>query len=669
MSMSMTPTPIPSASSSTGSTAVATNEKVSDFTISLPDNFPNPKPLSILSPHPKLIPLKGLNKFLLRLKLLFGLRGRLQSNTILSVNLSGSLPESSPSQRFSLSPSPLRLPTLLTAIRAAAHDPRISHLHLRIEPLSCGWAKILELRRYLDLFASSGKPITAFMETGGPKEFFLVAGFTTYVAPEGGLALRGFASSGSFVRGVLDKIGIDPQVERIGKYKSAGDQLSRTEMSDAQREVLGSVLDDVEGVWKNGICEATGIQREALDEFVNRAPWCMSEYVDAGLIAGVCYESQLIDALKLKYKKQSLWSEKDEDILRKPLRSIDVGKYARKRILKLLGLTGRKKIGIIRAVGAITGGKNGSSPVTGTTIGSDSLIEMIRKVKDDKRIEGVIVRCESPGGGALASDIVWHELRSLGTIKPVVASQGDVAASGGYYISVGACSIVSEALTITGSIGVVTAKPSLGKLYERIGYTKENVSVGGKYAQLLVDDRPFSNDELDYFKDGAKLAYDSFVKKVAYSRGKEIPDIEQVAQGRVWTGKQAMENGLVDYIGGIDKAIDVLKEKCGIDSEEFIQIEEITLPMSLAQRLGFGGASTQSNCQVETMVDSGKPMALAEIDADFGSANSISPVAKAVIDTVVAKASRVAAAAGGGRGQLWVGTIADKLISTLTAGN
>lgn len=554
--------------------------------------------------------------------MLLQLRGRIPKRTVLTARVEGALSENDTLRLPFSAPPELTLPALLTALRVGAHDPRVAHLYLRIGVLACGWGKLFEVRRHLEMFRSSGKAITVFMEAGGAKEFFLAMGFGVYVPPEGGLGLRGFVGSGTFVGGVLEKIGVEPQVERIGKYKSAGDQLTRRDMSSAQREVLEALLGDVYEVWMKSVCEATGTARKVLEEFLDRSPWGMEEYLKAGLISGICYESELLEGLKKRFRGK--WEAKED--VKGELKGVDVGKYVRRTTEKLVGIRGRKRIAVIRVAGAITGGKNGGNPITGSTVGSDSLVELIRKVRESKKYVACLLRCDSPGGSALASDIVWNELRRLAETKPLLASQSDVAASGGYYLSM-ASEIITEPLTITGSIGVIAAKPSLSEFYKKVGYGKENVSIGSKYAELLVDDRIFTEEEGSYFKAGVEQAYKRFVAKAALSRGKSYDEMEEVAQGRVWTGLQAKERGLVDYLGGIERAVEILKEKTGIPKEEYVRLETMRNQLSLAQRLGLGLRAIEEKSGLRTLL--GEPLALADVDV---SGNGVlSPLSAAVI--------------------------------------
>lgn len=653
---SSTPTTTATGSDPTPITGTS-NDDPEPPSFNLPEEFPNPPLLSTLGHTMKYTPKGTMRRLATSFRLFKQLRGRLSKRTILTARIDGQLSDK-PQRAMPFSgPPPLSLPALTYALRVAAHDPRIAHVHLRVDPLSCSWGKVFEVRRHLEYFRSSGKGVSIFLESGGPKEFFLGMGFALYVPPDGALGLRGFAASGSFVGGVLKKIGIEPQVERIGKYKSAGDQLARSDMSSAQREVINALLSDIHGVWTKSVCEATGIEEQTLRSLVDRSPWEMQEYLDAGLITGMTYETDLMDALKIRFTRNSS-AEKEEDLLKKKFPGVEVQKYIRRTNEKLLAISGSKKIAVIRAVGAITSGKDGNSPIMGQSIGSESLVELIKKVRDDKQYVAVLLRCDSPGGSALASDIMWNELRKLGKKKPLIASQSDVAASGGYYLSM-ASEIVAEPLTITGSVGVVTAKPSLGELYKKVGYSKENISVGSKYAQILVDDRPFTDEEAEYFREGAEIAYRKFVTKAAQSRGKSYEEMNEVAQGRVWTGLQAKERGLVDHIGGMHKAIELLKEKAGISADEYVKLEEIKAPSSLAERLGLKlaiGAKGNFTMQKDIM----QPLAMTEIDASLG---EVSPVTKFIMEAALTPIMNTFPFLGNNSGR--IDTMLEKILRSL----
>lgn len=344
----------------------------------------------------------------------------------------------------------------------------------------------------------------------------------------------------------------------------------------------------------------------------------MSEYADAGLISGVKYESDVIEDLKRRFliKRGESVEDDDEKIQKRSLSMVPFLRYEKRITEKMLGLGGKKKIAVIRAAGAITSGKNGSSPVMGSTIGSDSMIGLINRARDDDSVEAVILRVDSPGGSALASDVMFDALSKLRAKKPVIASMVSVAASGGYYMSMGQ-TIVCESAAITGSVGVVTAKLSLADLYKKIGFNKETLSLG-KYAELEIDTRVFNRDEAAYFRAGTERAYKSFVSKAAESRGLEYDAMHEVAQGRVWTGQEALERNLVDHIGGFWKAVELAKEQAGIGADEYVRFEDIRERKSLRARLGLGSATARGGGSslglVSNMLARGEVLAVCDID-------------------------------------------------------
>eukprot|EP01038_Epipyxis_sp_PR26KG_P011828 gene11828-15829_t len=461
------------------------------------------------------------------------------------------------------------LSDLWAVFNYAASDPRIQAIYVELSGVNCGYAKLKEIRRFMNYFQQSGKKIIGYADGVSEKEFYLSLGFDEfYIPPDGGLDLRGFSAAASFVRGVLDKIGIEPQVQRIGKYKSAGDQINRVNISDAQREVISSLLTEASEYWLNNVAIS---RNKTLDEVRNiwieesiKTPY---DYKLLGFITGVKYVDQVEQLLLKKYppnksnnilnfllsendeKNDTILTEEGNEIQKEkldlldfnmtkdfelyPRRSIDKiysdntdslgtnstetlnrtevkqkttkistydrteknnflpsGLYLRKmrlgnRILKGLQykeINRGPRIAIINAVGAINSGSSGNSGLSGQSLGSDTLIAQLRVAKEDRNIKGVVIRVDSPGGSALASDLMWREVRSLSRLKPVVASMVDVAASGGYYISMACDHIVAEDLTITGSIGVVTAKFNSEKFNKQIGYGVESISIG-RYAE------------------------------------------------------------------------------------------------------------------------------------------------------------------------------------------
>ncbi|MBA0881733.1 hypothetical protein Goshw_024180, partial [Gossypium schwendimanii] len=414
--------------------------------------------------------------------------------------------------------------------------------------------------------------------------------------------------------GVLERIGIEPQVQRIGKYKSAGDQLTRKSMSEENCEMLTSLLDNIYGNWLDVVSSSKGKKREDVEHFINEGVYEVEKLKEEGFITNIHYDDEVISMLK-----ERLGVQKD-----KKLSMVDYKKYSKVRKWTL-GLTGGKDlIAVIRATGSISRVRSPlSTPSSG--IVAEQIIEKIRSVRESKRYKAVIIRIDSPGGDALASDLMWREIKLLAASKPVIASMGDVAASGGYYMAMAAQTIVAENLTLTGSIGVVTGKLNLGKLYEKIGFNKEVIS-RGRYAELLAaEQRPFRPDEAELFEKSAQNAYKQFRDKAAFSRsmpvekmeevaqgrvwaGKDaasraelfeksaqnaykqfrdkaafsrsmpVEKMEEVAQGRVWAGKDAASRGLVDAIGGLSRAIAIAKHKIKIPQDRPVTLVELSRP-------------------------------------------------------------------------------------------
>ena len=580
---------------------------------------------------------------------------------------------------------------------AAAVDQRVVAIFVEITPIACGYARLLELTKAMRYFQDSGKKIYAYFAGGSEKEFFVArTANELFVPPDGSLDLRGFVGGAQFFRGIFDKVGVEPQVQRIGKYKSFGDTFNRSTIAEAQREVVSSLLMESSDYWVDTIALELGKSRaEVLSlwgaDATLKTP---AEYKQLGYVDGVNYldavEDRIMDDCKafapyaspLAFFKNLVvdgwdfqrhltettsrrphlvsglarnassafskafesgrydnftsavaaggdWADFDlekavgsqprrdaarfaealaaatasaasADAEQAPLSTADAvtdadaenkeekkeeekeeeeeegddekakskrriaflpaGLYLRKiRKLNLKGMPYRerrsgRRVAIINAVGGIGPGQSSNS-ARGRSIGSDTLIEQLRRCAADPLVTAVVLRVDSPGGSALASDLAWRELRALAKKKPVVASMVDVAASGGYYLSMGCDLIFASDTTVTGSIGVVTAKFNIAELADRVGLSTEILS-RGTYAEALASTRGFTESEEAYFAKGAQAAYESFITKAAASRSfPSVAAMNEVAQGRVWTGKQALQRGLVDAEGGLWEAV------------------------------------------------------------------------------------------------------------------
>ncbi|XP_019451904.1 PREDICTED: serine protease SPPA, chloroplastic-like [Lupinus angustifolius] len=508
-------------------------------------------------------PITGWNKFLVKLKMLIAFP-RIRHDTVYTFKLRGQISDQLNS-RFSRG---LSLPQICDNFIKAAYDPRISAIYLHIDSLSCGWGKLDEIRRHILDFKKSGKIVVAYVPSCREKEYYLACACDEiYAPPSAYFSLFGLTVQASFVRGILDNIGIEPQVERVGKYKSAGDQLTCRTMSDENCEMLTALLENIYTNWLDKVSSAKGKKKENIENFINEGVYQVDRLKEEGFISDIIYDDEVITRLKERLGVKA----------NKNLPMVDYRKYSRVRKWTL-GISGGKElIAIIRASGII---RRVESPLSASRSGiiGEKFIEKIRSVRESKKIKAAIIRIDSPGGDALASDLMWREIRLLAASKPVVASMSDVAASGGYYMAMGTGTIVAESLTLTGSIGVVTGKFNLGKLYEKIGFKKEIIS-RGKYAELLAaEQRSFRPDEAELFAKSAQHVYKQFRDKAAFSRSMTVDKMEEVAQGRVWTGKDAASHGLVDAIGGLSRAIAIAKLKANIPKDKQVTIVELSRP-------------------------------------------------------------------------------------------
>ncbi|KAG2432803.1 hypothetical protein HXX76_008537 [Chlamydomonas incerta] len=501
---------------------------------------------------------------------------RFKQNSVLAFKLEGEISD----QERTFFDSGTSLPALCQALRKAALDPRIQGVAIEIAPLAIGWGKVQEIKRHIDYFRASGKYCVAFMKQAGEKEYYLATACSEmYAPPSAYLSLRGFVTGGTFLRGVLDKVGVEPQVKRIGVYKSAGDQLLRRTMASEQREQLGAIQADVVEEFLRQVSTALGKSRQEVVDFVEAGVYDTAAFKAGGWLTDLWYEDQLINELKMRTTGLRLVegeSEKDkekrEKELAKPLRRVGLRKYSSvsPAAFPTLGVAGgKKRIVVLRTSGAIVGKASSGSAIT-----PDGVIPKLRALAKDKSVAAVVLRVDSPGGDALSADLMWREIRQLDAVKPVIASMADVAASGGYYMGMAARAIVAEPLTITGSIGVVTGKFNLSELYAKIGYNKELIS-WGRFAELLADNRSFSREEAELFDASAQHAYESFRNKAAASRDMAVDDMQAVAQGRVWSGNAALKVKLVDALGGVNRAIALARHAAGIPADERVTVVEL----------------------------------------------------------------------------------------------
>lgn len=485
---------------------------------------------------------------------------KVKKGSVLVADLSGSLPEEPPGPMGKLFGMRRKLTVreITNLLHAAKEDERIDAILMKsgvVEDM--GWAKARELRdAFLD-FKESGKPVLGFMEVGSDKEYYLLSCADSIIMPElGMLMVDGLLVKVGFAKGTYGKLGIKWQGVRRGKYKAATEPYTRENMSEPFKEQVDDLLDDVYSDYLEAIAASRGKTSEEMASIVDKGPYLSARSaLEAGLIDRIAYLHEIEEQLgvgKFPGKGKGVnW--RDYAASGRPSISL-----------------GAKKIALVHAVGAITTGKSKQSPWSGKTMGSTTISNAIKKAADEEMIKAIVMRVDSPGGSALASDIIWNAIIEAKEKKPFVVSMGDVAGSGGYYISCAADAIVAQPNTITGSIGVLALIPDMEGLFDKIGYKIDTVQ-RGKHADFLSMERSMSEWERRTLDDFVQVVYDRFVNLVARGRGKTFDEIDAIGQGRVWAGVSAKEIGLVDEIGDLETAIKIAREKAGIPETEKVQ--------------------------------------------------------------------------------------------------
>jgi protease-4 len=506
------------------------------------------------------------------------------------LRVAGSLPDYSPDdplKRYFGGPDQ-SLTGLVMNFKKAKVDKRIKAVLLDIDLSGVGWGKAEEIRDAITDFRSSGKPVYAYIEFGLNKEYYIATACDKIIVPPPGeLFINGLAADVMFFRGSLDKLGIYPDIFQIGKYKSAGDMFTQKQMTDAHKEYINSLLDDLFNRYINEIAQARHKTPEEMRALIDEAPYSANKAKEVGLIDDTLYR----DDVEKQFKKLLGYKDTDTFVAVRGSDYRDVSPES-------LGLNKGERIAVIYASGDIGSGSSQNSPSGEQSIGSDTLAKALCDAAADKTIKAVVLRVDSPGGSGLASDIIWHAVEAANQKKPVVVSMSDVAASGGYYISASASKIIAQPSTITGSIGVVAGKPVMRGFYDWLGISNEYV-LRGKNAGMFRETEKFSDDERKKFEDWIKTTYyQDFVPKVAKGRNKDAQYVDSVGQGRVWTGAQARDRGLVDDFGGLDKAIEVAKQLAKIPADKGVERVILPYPTTFLQELLSGGGEN-SNTQIE----------------------------------------------------------------------
>jgi protease-4 len=473
---------------------------------------------------------------------------------------------------------PLLLREAVAALHRAAEDPRVAGLIARVQIDAAPPGPVQELREAIVAFTEK-KPSLAWAETyPGTLSYYLASAFgEVWMQPSGTVGLVGFASSALFLRGALDKLGVEAQFVARGEYKSAANLFTQDKYTEPHREADSALVNGLRAqVWE-AVSASRGVDFAALDGLADRAPLLRDDAVTGGLVDRIGFRDEAYARIAEMSGAEGISPETgDADDDDAPPR-LYLTRYARAKKPSVPGIKNHPKIAVVTVSGAIVSGRGGRqmSPMGTSASGGDTIAAALREAAVDDDIAAIVLRVDSPGGSVTGSETIWREVvRTRERGKPVVASMGSVAASGGYYVSMAADAIVANPGTITGSIGVVTGKFIARDLKARLGVGSDSVRTNAN-ADAWSTNAPFTEEQHAHVEAEADLFYTDFVQRVADGRNLSVDAVEQVARGRVWTGADALERGLVDELGGLRTAIRRAKALAGIDEDTKVAVANL----------------------------------------------------------------------------------------------
>ncbi|MBE40631.1 MAG: signal peptide peptidase SppA [Acidobacteria bacterium] len=449
--------------------------------------------------------------------------------------------------------APPTVRSIVDNLHKAAVDDRVSRVVLLPRGGQALWGKIQEVRDAVMAFKSSGKPVVAYLEYGGDQQYYLAtAADRIFLMPTSPLDLMGVASYELFLRGTFDLIGVYPDFLHAGDYKTAGNLFTEETFTQPHREMSESLNADLFDQLVLDIATSRSRPASEIRALIAEGPFLPEDALAAGLVDELAYEDEV------------LARDAEEQ---QPISGQDYAKVS----LRSVGLNTGPKIAVIHVAGVINTGRSGYNSTQGSVVGSDTVIENLREARNDSTVRAIVLRIDSPGGSAIASDVIWREVVLTRADTPVIASMSDVAASGGYYIAMPAQAIVAQPATLTGSIGVVAGKFVVGEAFSKLGANIESVSQG-RFAEINSPVRAFSSAERAKVQVQLDAVYETFVRKAAEGRAMTRERIHAVAQGRVWTGRQGQQMGLVDELGSLDHAVAIAKQYADIEPETGVEL-------------------------------------------------------------------------------------------------
>lgn len=486
-------------------------------------------------------------------------------NSTLVLNLSGPIVEQRPSDvsALFLGAQPAALHEIDDAIDQARSDSRIRGLVVRIAPVDAGWAKAEEVHQHLLDFRKSGKPSICYLGYDGEEneEYYLATGCDQiWLTPTAPLDIRGMTAEATFLRGTLDKLHVVPNFLHIAEYKTATNEYTEKKFTSAHREEVTSLLTDLYNQYLSEVSSSRTLRRAQFAQLVQSGPFLAQEALQSKLVDHLGYWDQVEDYFR---RKTGSWNP------------IDFAQYRQS-----LSDGSGPQIAMIYASGEIISGASQYSSTGSELMGGDSVASDIRRARNDSDIKAIVLRVDSPGGSSLASQVIRREVQLARLQKPVVVSMSDLAASGGYWISMSADKIVADPDTITASIGVFSGKMNIAGLYQFLGISTDSVAIGDN-ATLYSDQQNFNQTQLQTVQKMLNDVYANFTQGVASGRHIPIATVDQIAKGRVWSGVQAKRLGLVDELGDTERAVAIAKQLAHIPASESVEIVRLPKPQSL----------------------------------------------------------------------------------------
>jgi protease-4 len=486
----------------------------------------------------------------------------------------------------------------LSELGKAERDDRLAGVFLRVRALDMGWGKAQDVRRAIARLREKGKRTVAYIELeeyGSNLEYYVAsAADAVYVAPGTRSPFVGMAAEYFFLGGMFEKLGIAVEYERVGKYKTAVDQFAAQTMSDANREMSDSLLDSMHGQFLADVAEGRKLTPADVAAIVDRGPTAPSELQAEKLIDGAAFFDEVVE------KEQNPKLVEDEDYAR-----VDAS---------AVGFSPQASFALIYGAGSVVTGDGQGGPSGGSVMASTAVAKAFEQAADSPDVRAIVFRIDSPGGSALASDLIYRAIRKARAKgKPVVASMSDVAASGGYYVAAAADKIVAEPATITGSIGVFVIRPMLAGALEKLGIGFTSLT-RGRHADLLLSTQPLSEGARERMRSEVQGIYQQFVARVAEGRGLDPEKVNEVGRGRVWTGAQAKEHGLVDELGGLRDAVVAAKALAKLPADADVVLLPFPPPKPLVvqiQEAFQGAAIARADALVDSVLPSGSRAAAA----------------------------------------------------------